>query len=178
MLGELLCIVDREDRVLKGERREIVHDSGLWHRGVHIFLCNEDNGLLVTRRSATKDKFPSRLDCSVSEHVRLGETYEDAARRGLREELDIDASPQFLLRFRMRYGPGDNMVCKLFECRSRSAPKPGGNEVSEVMFLSLDDVRRCAPEKPSKADPLVRGNPKVETRIERQARISGLSTVP
>jgi methionyl-tRNA synthetase len=42
-------------------------------------------------RSVSKDKFPSHYDCSVSEHLEEGETYEKAAIRGLTDGyLTID----------------------------------------------------------------------------------------
>lgn len=60
----------------------------IYHRGVNIFLVK--NGMLyIPRRSIEKDLFPDCSDVSVSEHVKINESYESAALRGLQEELSL-----------------------------------------------------------------------------------------
>jgi isopentenyldiphosphate isomerase len=85
---EYLDVVDENNRVIGREERGIIHRTGLWHRGVHIFLFTPDRKLLVQERSL-QQLSPNLPDCSVSEHLKAGESYPDAARRGLREELGI-----------------------------------------------------------------------------------------
>jgi isopentenyl-diphosphate delta-isomerase len=69
--------------------REIVHQEGLWHRAVNVFLFRSDGRLVVQRRAAAKDVCPGAWDLSVAEHLQPGEDYRDAALRGLAEELSI-----------------------------------------------------------------------------------------
>lgn len=108
---EYLDVVDENNQVIGKETREKIHCSGLWHRGVHVLIFNSNRRLILQMRSVEKDKFPNRYDCSVSEHLKVGETYEAAAIRGLEEELKItDVGLKRLLRFRMNYGPKDNMI--------------------------------------------------------------------
>ncbi|MBI5944081.1 MAG: hypothetical protein HY864_06910 [Chloroflexi bacterium] len=68
-MDELLDIVNDEDIVIDQQMRSTVHQLGLWHRGVHVFLFTPDNKLLIQKRSADRASSPSLLDCSVSEHV-------------------------------------------------------------------------------------------------------------
>ncbi len=138
---------------MKGEERQLVHTTGLWHRGVHIFLCNEKDELLVQCRSESKDKFPGRLDCSVSEHVRMGETYEEAAARGLMEELSLTTRLKPLLYFRMNYGPNDNMIAKLFESRYESPIGYNSDEIAELTFLTADEQTDLVKKKPETMTP-------------------------
>jgi isopentenyldiphosphate isomerase len=145
--------VNVKDELLRGERRELVHASGFWHRGVHLFLYNEKDELLVQLRTETKDKFPSRLDCSVSEHVRIGETYEEAAARGLLEELGLTARLRVLLHFRMNYGPNDNMVAKLFKGRFKGPVRYDSDEVVELMFMTVDEQTDHVTGKPETMTP-------------------------
>lgn len=139
--------------MLRGERRELVHASGFWHRGVHIFLYNEKDELLVQLRTKTKDKFPGRLDCSVSEHVRMGESYEETAARGLLEELGLTAGLKALLHFRMNYGPNDNMVAKLFEGRFKGPVRHDSDEVAELMFMTVDEQKDHVTGRPETMTP-------------------------
>src|SRR5689334_18473687 len=108
-MDELLDIVNDEDIVIDQKMRSTVHELGLQHRGVHVLLFTRDGKLLVQKRSADRAACPSSLDCSVSEHVKAGESYVDAALRGMKEEMgleEIDIHP--LAKIKMNYGPNDN----------------------------------------------------------------------
>lgn len=116
MPDELFDIVDAQDRVTGQELRSVVHQSGLWHRGVHVLLFTGDGKLLVQQRSRTRTHAPSALDCSVSEHVKAGEAYQAAAMRGLEEELGLKETVIHpLVKFRMQYGPNDNEISTLYQ---------------------------------------------------------------
>jgi len=115
-MDELLDIVNDEDIVTGQEMRSTVHQLGLQHRGAHVFLFTKDGKMLVQKRSADRAASPSMLDCSVSEHVKVGESYLDAAMRGMKEELGvtgIEIHP--LVTFRMNYGFNDNEISTLYE---------------------------------------------------------------
>ena len=88
MADELLDIVNNEDIVTGQEMRSTVHQLGLQHRGVHVFLFTRDGKILVQKRSADRAASPSALDCSVSEHVKAGESYLDAAMHERRDGHD------------------------------------------------------------------------------------------
>ena len=115
MPNELFDVVDENDQVLGQETRSIVHQRGLWHRGVHVLLFDREGRLLVQQRSGTKSQSPLTFDCSVSEHVKAGEGYFDAALRGLFEELNVQGIElQPLTKFKMNYGPNDNEISTLY----------------------------------------------------------------
>jgi len=116
IMDELLDIVNDEDIVTGQEMRSTVHELGLQHRGVHVFLYSEAGKMLIQKRSADRASSPSMLDCSISEHVKAGESYLDAAIRGMKEELGvtgIEIHP--LVTFRMNYGFNDNEISTLYE---------------------------------------------------------------
>ena len=116
MAEEYFDIVDESNETIGQELRRIVHQTGLWHRGVHVFLFTPDGRLLVQKRSQTRDKFPGTLDCSVSEHLKPGESYLKGAIRGLREELGVEGIPLTrLLQFKMNYGPNDNEFSEVYK---------------------------------------------------------------
>ncbi len=116
MPEELLDIVNDEDMVIDRQTRTLAHQLGLQHRGAHVFLFTQDEKMLVQKRSAERAACPSMLDCSVSEHVKAGESYLEAAMRGMKEELGvtgIEIHP--LVTFRMNYGFNDNEISTLYE---------------------------------------------------------------
>ena len=142
-MDEMVDVVDRDDAEVGTATRSEVHASGAWHRGVHVLVFNSRRELLIQRRSATKDKAPGALDLSVSEHARAGESFEEAALRGLREELGIEsAAITPLLKFRMEYGPGDNMISTLFRSDYAGSVRPDSSEVEEVLPMNHERLSR------------------------------------
>ncbi|MBI5823012.1 MAG: NUDIX domain-containing protein [Chloroflexi bacterium] len=143
MADELLDIINDEDMVIGQEMRSTVHQRGLQHRGVHVFLFTSDGKMLVQKRSADRASSPSLLDCSISEHVQAGESYFDAAMRGMKEEMGvmgIEAQP--LGKIKMEYGPNDNEISRIYEGRVKPEQvRFDPVEISEVRYMSLEEIR-------------------------------------
>lgn len=140
-MTELLDVVDINDTFLRVEDRKIVHNSDQWHRGVHILLINGKNEILLQIRSSNKDKFPNCYDCSISEHVVAGESFENAAKRGIKEELGLENIPlKKIVKLKMSYGPHDNMITEVFEINSDGKIKLDKNETSKIIFVPKKDI--------------------------------------
>ncbi len=142
-MDELLDIVNDEDIVTGQEMRSTVHQLGLQHRGVHVFLFTQDGKMLVQKRSADRAASPSALDCSVSEHVKAGESYLDAAIRGMREEMGVDGIEiKPLVRFRMNYGINDNEISTLYEgVVDPDKVKFDSVEIEEINYYNPDELQ-------------------------------------
>ena len=128
--------------------RSTVHQLGLQHRGVHVFLFTPDGKMLVQKRSADRAASPSMLDCSISEHVKAGESYLDAAIRGMKEEMGVDGiKVKPLVKFRMNYGVNDNEISTLYEGMVDPANvKFDPVEIEEIYYLSMDELQTMANE--------------------------------
>ncbi|MCL4272312.1 MAG: NUDIX domain-containing protein [Anaerolineales bacterium] len=149
MTEELLDIVDDNDHVIGQESRAIVHQRGLQHRGVHVFLFTDDGKMLIQKRSADRAASPSLLDCSISEHVKAGEDYHDAAVRGMKEELGVEGIEiERLTKFRMNYGVNDNEISELYQgVVHPELVQFDPVEIESVMYLSMDELRRVLQEQ-------------------------------
>ncbi len=143
-MDELLDIVNDEDIITGQEMRSTIHELGLQHRGVHIFLFTRDGKMLVQKRSADRAASPFALDCSVSEHVKAGESYRDAAIRGMKEEMGVDGIEiKLLVRFRMKYGVNDNEISTLYEGMvDPEKIKFDPIEIEEVNYYDLDELQK------------------------------------
>jgi isopentenyl-diphosphate delta-isomerase len=137
---ELFDVVDSEDRVLRQERRSVVHAQKLSHRAVHIFLFNSRGQLLVQRRSASKDEYPLTYTSSASGHVGAGESYEECAPRELQEELGLESPLEFVVK--LPAGPETaHEHTVLFRTVTDAIPTPDEKEVASLTFFSLDELR-------------------------------------
>lgn len=81
--------VDERNQVVGRVTRKRAVEEGLHHRAVYVWLCSKGGELLLQRRARSKRIGGGQWDISVAEHLLPGETYREAARRGLAEELNI-----------------------------------------------------------------------------------------
>lgn len=84
-------IVDDDDRVIATVTRAEMRAHRLQHRAVSIAVVSSDHRLLVHRRADDKDVWPGMWDLAAGGVLAAGESYEDAARRELHEELGVQA---------------------------------------------------------------------------------------
>ncbi|PYJ69381.1 MAG: ribosomal RNA small subunit methyltransferase A [Verrucomicrobia bacterium] len=87
---ERFPVVDKNDRILRYATRAYVHGNNLRHRAVHILIFNHAGEVYLQQRSRWKDRHPLKWDSSASGHVTASETYDETARRELKEELALD----------------------------------------------------------------------------------------
>jgi len=143
MPNELFDVIDEKDIVIGQEMRSIVHQRGLWHRGVHVLLFTQKGKLLVQQRSKDRVHAPLALDCSVSEHVKAGENYFTAAMRGLKEEMcveEIEIDP--LVKFKMNYGPNDNEISELYKgIVDPATVRFDPVEIERIYYYSLKELQ-------------------------------------
>ncbi len=143
MADELLDIIDDKDIITGQEMRSTVHKLGLWHRGVHVFLFTDDGKMLIQKRSADRAASPSLLDCAVSEHIKAGEGYFEAAIRGLKEEMGVEGieiTP--LVKFKMNYGVNDNEISVLYKGTVDPAQvKFDPVEIESIDYYSMNELQ-------------------------------------
>jgi isopentenyldiphosphate isomerase len=142
MPNELLDVVNDDDVVIFQKMRSIVHRRGFQHRGIHVFLVTPKGKLLVQQRGRHQETFPLALDCSVSEHVKAGEDYQQAADRGMAEELGIHGvCTEALIKFKMVYGPNDFEICQLYEGSvDTTLVRFDPLEVEEIAYYRLGEL--------------------------------------
>lgn len=88
---ELLDLVDSKDRVIGSMERGEVYAKGLSNfRVINCFIKNSKGQIWVPVRQKNKRIFPNALDMSCGGHVSSSETYLDAFKKEMLEELNID----------------------------------------------------------------------------------------
>ncbi|HET6345863.1 MAG TPA: NUDIX domain-containing protein, partial [Myxococcota bacterium] len=146
---EIFDVFDENNRPVGRVPRSEAHRRGLYHRSVHVLLFNGTGELLLQRRALDKDVCPGLWDLSCGEHLQAGETYEAGARRGLQEELGIDAGALPLTRLRpvrlqrhveIALGIDDREFVELWRATHDGPLTACADEVSAIKFVPLEAV--------------------------------------
>src|SRR5215470_14563663 len=93
---EDLYDVTLDDSVVGRVTRDQAHQKEILHRSGVVFVIRSDGRVLIQNRSPSKRIFPNCYDCSCAFHVTFGESYEEAAKRELREETGISGVVEYL----------------------------------------------------------------------------------
>ena len=152
---ELFDIVDSTDHVIGQRPRSEVHRLRLLHRAVHVFLFRPDGKLLIHKRSANKEEFPSVWTSSCSGHVSAGETYDESAPRELFEELGISAPVMRLKRIDACRDTSFEFSV-LYTSESNGTLTPDASEISEVRWMRPADIAEWIDKAPDDFSPVFR----------------------
>jgi 16S rRNA (adenine1518-N6/adenine1519-N6)-dimethyltransferase len=86
---DLIQIVDEHDKPTGSASADEAQEKGLLHRIVRIMVEDADGRILLQKRGPSMETFPNCWDHSAAGHVDAGETYGQAAKRELAEEVGI-----------------------------------------------------------------------------------------
>lgn len=157
---ESLILVDSDDRVLGYQHKSAVHrGSGTLHRAFSIFLFDGPERVLLHQRSSLKPLWPGYWTNSCCSHPRRGETYEQATRRRLREELGVSAELSRLYRFEYAAAFGDRgaerELCTVYagSIDAGSQLSPNRREMRACDWFDCSDVDALTTSEPERFTP-------------------------
>jgi len=134
---EIVDIVDKKNNVVSSANVAEAHDKKLLHRVVGVFVFNVDGSLYLQ----TGNKY-GKLDLSVGGHVRQGETYENAAKREILEEIRLDV-PVYHIR---TFLPANARLGHYWGLFTATAPNgwqfKATEEVSSVSKLDINTIKQ------------------------------------
>ena len=136
---ELLDIVDDQDRVLsRAPRSRVLRDYHI-HRAVMFFVFDDEEQVLVNQRSETKELYPGYWSIAFGGHVLAGESYDDAARREIREEVGLDAPARLITSFQKRTADERENV-KVYAVTADREPVLFPDEIAQGRFVSVAEI--------------------------------------
>lgn len=111
------------------------------HRAFSIFLFNPKGEFLLQQRALSKKTWPGVWSNSCCGHVKLHESYERAAKRRLKQELELSGVELMLMLPDFRYraekdGIVENEICPVFVGFTDNMPVPNPDEVEAVEWVS------------------------------------------
>lgn len=139
--NEELILVDRNDNELGYLSKALCHDgAGKLHRAFSLFLFDDEGELLLQRRGEVKRLWPGFWSNSCCSHPRRGESMQTATMRRLKDELNIEASLEYLYKFCYTADFGDagseNELCHVYLGRIKSEVRPNDSEIAGIRFVS------------------------------------------
>lgn len=140
-MTEYFDVVDENDRVIgKATRKECHSNPELIHRLVYIMVLNSKSELLLQKRSMKMDLNPGKWTISASGHPASGDTYEEAAKRELLEELGIKKKLKFLFDFN-NYSAQQKEKIRVFITQYGGSFKIDPEEVEKIKFFTIAEIK-------------------------------------
>ncbi|HBV01502.1 MAG TPA: hypothetical protein DEF00_03905 [Candidatus Taylorbacteria bacterium] len=142
---ELIDVVDKDNNIIGESDVATAHAEGLRHRIAGVFVFDADGNLYLQ----TGNKY-GKCDLSVGGHVRKGESYEDAAKREMLEEIGLTVPIQLVSTF----FPTDARLNHFWTIYTANAPmnwkfKPT-KEVWSLEKMKLEDVIASIHQEPKR----------------------------
>jgi isopentenyldiphosphate isomerase len=137
---ELVEHVDADGAVIEIVTRRRMRSENLRHRSVAIVVTNSVGQLLVHRRADHKDVFPGWWDLAAGGVVGVGESYAEAARRELSEELGIVAAELTFLTSGRHGDEHAREVCQVYHVVHDGPFRFDDGEVAEARFVTPDEL--------------------------------------
>lgn len=139
--AEILDVVDPQGCVIGAAPRKCVHGNNqLLHQVVHVLVLNNENHLLLQKRSLNKRVAPGRWDTSVGGHVDCGESIETAMYREMAEELGIrPQSMQFAYQY-MHCNDFESELVFTYTCQHDGAIAFNPEEIDAVKFWEMKEI--------------------------------------
>ena len=136
--------VDETDQVIGPISRKNIYRENASFRTSHIFLFNSKGQLLLQKISEKKERYPGRYGSSVAGYVLSGESYEQAAKRKLMDELGVsnkEAKIKLVGKTFME-DMGRRKFVSLFLTTYDNELKPDSEQMDEVKFFDPKEITK------------------------------------
>ena len=107
---EQVVLVDEQDQEVGLMEKLEAHEKGRLHRAFSVLLFNSKDEFLIQKRANHKYHSGGLWSNSCCSHPRPGEAIEEAGRRRLLEEINIEAKVTKAFHFEYRAELDNNLV--------------------------------------------------------------------
>ena len=148
---EYFDIVNEKDEIvgkISENEQKSVKPSQL--RFINIIIINNDNMIVVPKRSSNRKLFPNCYDFSVGGHVNSGENYEEAAYRELKEELGIKNVKLQEVAYFSPYDSDSNTFQKVYLLKYNSEIYEYDRDgIEKIYYKSKKEIQELIKNKPN-----------------------------
>ena len=146
-MEEMLDVVDENDKVVAVKSKSEVMRRALLHRGVVVFVFDSKNRIFVHKRTASRKIYPGMWHLAVGGSVQSGESFDEAAKREITEEIGVkNPRPKYL--FSSRYKSEiDNVIAQIYRLTHDGAVVIQKEELERGSFITIAQLRKELLEK-------------------------------
>lgn len=150
---ELLTIYDANEQACGVLPRSLVHQMGLRHHVCHLWLIQEQNGVMghwLQQRGRNRPLYPGMYDLAATGHIDPDESELEGVIREAKEEIGLHFAKEQVLfigtaeqRYSRPDGGMDDELVYAFAVRVDETPKFAlGEEVERVVWVPLEEFQK------------------------------------
>lgn len=153
-MEEQVVLVNEQNEELGLMGKQEAHEKGLLHRAISVIIFNSKGEQLVQQRAFTKYHWAGIWSNTCCSHPRAGETFQQAAKRRLYEELGIRVPLQKQFHFIYKAkdeqsGLTEHELDYVFTGTYDGQVKWNKDEVNDIRWMSTAEVLKEIDEKPN-----------------------------
>lgn len=154
-----VIVVDEHDNEIGTAMLAEVWRKGLYHRIVGVFVQDAQGRMLLQLRSPGMLVYPNRWDQAAGGHVDEGQTYEQAARNELFEEVGVtDVQLTVLGTHRFNGKEGDRIINQFERVYVAKVPHnielhAAADEVAELRWFTPEELQQQIAQQPDACTP-------------------------
>jgi len=152
MSDHYIDIVNENDEIIGKELKSKKSDLNFISRVVAIMVRDSEKKFIVCKRGSHKKIDANKYDLAAFGNVNVGEEYEQAAIRELKEELSIQCSVNMLDKFYQENehkGKKFRIFCGVFLADTDDSPKLN-HELVSFRKVSIEEIEKEMKENPDK----------------------------
>ena len=141
-MSEMRDVVDEDDNVIGMKSSAEVSKKNMLRRGVSVFVFNDKGEIFVHKRTPQKFNYPNTYDLAIRGGVKAGETYEEAAKRELEEEIGIN-NMELKFLFKAKYkNEKQNAFVYSYRIIHDGPFTLKKDELQDGKFMSLNELKK------------------------------------
>lgn len=139
-----VILVNSKDEVLGVLDKMEAHHNGILHRAFSVLVYNTKGEMLIQKRAADKYHSGGLWTNACCSHQLMGESSEEAAKRRLKEEIGLDANPEFLYKFIYKAELDNNLTefeyDHVLTCTTDQKPMLNPEEVEDFKYVNVKSL--------------------------------------
>ena len=142
---EKVVLVNKDNKQTGVADKLIAHQEGLLHRAFSILIFNSKRELLLQKRANTKYHTPNLWTNTCCSHPFVDESYDDATRRKLLQEMGMENNLDKHFSFIYKSKLGNSLIehehDTVFIGESNELPIINPQEASKYKYISLNELK-------------------------------------
>jgi isopentenyl-diphosphate delta-isomerase len=152
-MSEKVVLVDKFDNKIGVMEKMEVHQKGLLHRAISVFIFNSYGQMLIQRRALEKYHSPGKWSNTACTHPRPNEAPIEAAKRRLKEEMGMTTEISFSFKFTYKANLDQKLIeyelDHVFMGFSNDIPEYNTKEVCDFKYISKEDLENDLEKNPN-----------------------------